>query len=705
MPERKSRFSLNSVSRFFQEKRIPAFFSALLVGLAIFGALVLPISLRPKPSILNVGDVAFQDIRAPRNFSFESDVLTNQARDDAEISVPPVYLPADPSISRKQIEKLRNILGFMHSVRQDQFASGSQKINDLTAISDVQLTPEIAKNIISLEDARWEAVQTECIFLLEEVMKSSIRDDQVASVRRNLYPQIGFEFDSTETEIIGTLVSQMIAANSLFSNESTAVMIEEVREQVAPVARQFRAGEIIVSSGEVIDSLDYEALQEFGFTEQKNRLTDYLSAALVVIVVMTFNLLYIRRIKRSTGQPVYHLPTIIMLFLVFLYIARFIIPNHTILPYLFPVAAFSLTVSSLISHQTGLIASLSLSLLVAFNEPSFLDLSLYYFLPSAIAIFVLGRGRRITIFFLAGFAIAVSGSMVIIAYRLLTSFLDLAGASTLIGASFVNGLGSVSITVILQYVLAQMLGKTTALQLMDLSRPDHPLLQELLLKAPGTYQHSLQVANLAEQAAKEINADPLLTRVGALYHDIGKVENPTFFIENQPPTQIDTHDNLDPVIASSTIIQHVEDGLSLGRKYHLPPQILAFINEHHGTSITRYQFDKALEKTDQPEQINKELFRYPGVSPQSRETALLMLADGCEARVKAEIPVEPEDIERIVNENIKFALNQGQLDHTELTLNDLRNIARSFTRTLQNTYHHRVIYPKMEAPEKLLESD
>jgi len=705
LPERKTRVFLRSFNKFFREKHIPTFISVLLVGLVIFGALVLPISLRPKPSILNVGDVAFQDIRAPRNFSFESEVLTDQARDEAETAVPPVYLPADPSISRKQIEKLRNILGFIHSVRQDQFASSAQKINDLTAISEVQLNPEIAKNILILEDLRWEALQSECIFLLEEVMKSSIREDQVASVRRNLYPQIGFEFDSTETEIIGTLVSQLISANSLFSNESTAVVIEEVRAQVEPVTRQFRAGEIIVSSGEVIDLLDYEALQEFGFTEQRNRLTDYLSAALVVIVVMTFNLLYIRRIRRSTGQPIAHLPIIIVVFLVFLYIARFIIPNHTILPYLFPVAAFSLTVSSLIGHQTGLIASLSLSLLVAFNEPSFLDLSLYYFLPSAIAIFILGRGRRITIFFLAGFAIAVSGSMVIIAYRLLTSFLDLAGASTLIGASFVNGLGSVSITVILQFVLAQMLGKTTALQLMDLSRPDHPLLQELLLKAPGTYQHSLQVANLAEQAAKEINADPLLTRVGALYHDIGKVENPTFFIENQPPTQIDTHDNLDPVIASSTIIQHVEDGLSLGRKYHLPPQILAFINEHHGSSITRYQYDKALEKTGSPDEINKELFRYPGISPQSRETALLMLADGCEARVKAEIPVEPDDIERIVNENIKFALNQGQLDYTELTLNDLRVIAHSFTRTLQNTYHHRVIYPKMETPERLLESD
>lgn len=681
------------------EKGASSLISAALVSLAIFAALVLPISFRPAPSILNIGDVAFQDIRAPRTFSFESEILTEEARNQAEKSVAPIFLPADPSISRKQVEKLRNILNFINSVRQDSFATHEQKISDLLAIADVQLFPDAAENIINLDDSSWEAVRVESLFLLEEIMKAPIREDQVTSTKRNLSPQIGFEFNVSEAEIIGTLVSDLIIANSLFSNESTAESIEEVRNRVAPITRQFRAGEIIISSGEVIDQLDYEALQEFGFTQEKNRLIDYLSAGLLVIAIMAFNLLYLRRIKRSTGRTVENLPTIVILFLAFLYIARFIIPNHTILPYLFPVAAFSLTISSLISFQTGLIASMSLSLLIAFNEPSLMDLSIYYFLPSAIAIFILGRGRRMTVFFLAGLAIAVSGSMIIIAYRLLNSFLDAAGASTLIGAAFVNGFGSVTITVILQYALAQFLGKTTALQLMDLSRPDHPLLQELLLKAPGTYQHSLQVANLAEQAAKEINADPLLTRVGALYHDIGKTNNPTFFIENQPSTQIDTHENLDPVLASSTIIQHVDDGLKLGRKYHLPPQILAFINEHHGTSLTRYQYDQALEKSDDPQRIDKGLFRYPGVSPQSRETALLMLADGCEARVKAEAPVEPSDIERIVKENIRHALNQEQLDHTGLTLNDLRVITQSFTRTLENTYHHRVVYPKVEASE------
>ncbi|MDP2965716.1 MAG: HDIG domain-containing protein [Pelolinea sp.] len=684
----------------FRISRFTSFLSVLLIAIAIFLALILPISLRPAPSLLKIGDVAFQDIRAPRSFSYFSEILTENARKEAERTVSPIYLPANPAISRKQIEKLRSILGYINSVRSDTFSSEEQKSKDLSAISEVTFTNNMVKALLRLTSDRWESLQSECLFLLEDVMKSSIREDQVVTIKRNLSPRIGLEFNEVEASIINELVSPLIVANSVFSNESTARAIEEVRSLIEPISKQYISGEIIINSGEVIDPLTWEALQELGFTEPKNRITDYISAGLLVTAVMGFNLLYIRRVKHSFGKVIEGLPVIILTFLTFLFFARFIIPNHAILPYLFPIAAFGVTIASLFNYEAGLIFSISLSLLAGFNEGIRMDLAVYYFIPSAIAIFILDRGRRITIFFLAGLGIAISGSLLVIAYRLQNSFLDITGASTLIGAAFVNGFGAISLTLIFQYILAQLLGKTTALQLMDLSRPDHPLLQELLLNAPGTYQHSLQVANLAEQAAKEINADALLTRVGALYHDIGKSQNPNFFIENQLPSQIDTHENLDPLITSATIIQHVADGFKLGRKYHLPPQILAFINEHHGTSITRYQYEQALEKTTNSTKVNKELFRYPGQKPNTKETALLMLADGCEARVKAGSPKNPDEIEKIVSENIKAALNQGQLDHSILTLNDLRIITKSFTRTIQNTYHHRIIYPKQEITDQ-----
>jgi putative nucleotidyltransferase with HDIG domain len=231
---------------------------------------------------------------------------------------------------------------------------------------------------------------------------------------------------------------------------------------------------------------------------------------------------------------------------------------------------------------------------------------------------------------------------------------------------------------------------------MDLSRPDHPLLQELLIKAPGTYQHSLQVANLAEQAARVIKGDALLTRVGALYHDVGKSLDPSFFIENQPPGQMDTHEDMDPVITAATIIQHVTDGIKLAKKYRLPLQIQAFILEHHGTTITRYQYSQAVTDAGGEKFVEKSLFKYPGPIPQSKETALLMLADGSEARMRSESPETIEAILGIVEESIAYYVQNGQLDNADLTLFDIQKVIKSFTRTFRNTYHHRIKYPDQD---------
>ena len=217
------------------------------------------------------------------------------------------------------------------------------------------------------------------------------------------------------------------------------------------------------------------------------------------------------------------------------------------------------------------------------------------------------------------------------------------------GTAFLNGIASASLTLLLQFLFSQILGIATVLQLMEISRPDYPLLQFLLRNAPGTYQHSLQVANLAEQAAETIGADALLSRVGALYHDVGKSTNASFFIENQVPGNFDSHDDLDPTKSAETIIQHVSDGLQLTRKYRLPPRIRDFISEHHGTLITRYQFTRAVEAAgNNPDLVDPEQFRYPGPAPRSRETALLMLADGCEARARAELPKDDVELRKLI---------------------------------------------------------
>ncbi|HMD80439.1 MAG TPA: HDIG domain-containing protein, partial [Anaerolineales bacterium] len=298
-------------------------------------------------------------------------------------------------------------------------------------------------------------------------------------------------------------------------------------------------------------------------------------------------------------------------------------------------------------------------------------------------------------FFRAGMAIALAGIAMLLAFRFPFTTTDGIGLLTLGGAAIFNGLASASIALLLQYFFAQSLGLTTALQLIEISRPDFPLLQFFLRNAPGTYQHSLQVANLAEQAAELIGADALLTRVGALFHDVGKANNPMFFIENQPQGQINTHEDLDPVEAAATIIAHVHDGVALARKYRLPRRIDDFILEHHGTMVTRYQYNHALENAGgDASKVDIEKFLYPGPSPRSRETALLMIADGAEARARAERPQDEESLRKIVRTTIESAQKQGQLDDTRLTVRDLSIVTDLFVTILRGTHHHRINYPK-----------
>jgi len=380
--------------------------------------------------------------------------------------------------------------------------------------------------------------------------------------------------------------------------------------------------------------------------------------------------------------------------LVFVVGARFIIPDRTVLPYAYPLASIGLLISTMFGLEAGIIFSLLTALLVPYGMPNALDLIPYYMISSLVGVFVLGSARRVWTFFRSGMAVAGAGIIALLAFRFPFVSMDGIAMLQLAGAAVFSGLASSSIALLLQYFIAQTLGLTTALQLIEISRPDFPLLQFFLRHAPGTYQHSLQVANLAEQAAELIGADALLTRVGALFHDVGKALNPTFFIENQPDGSANPHDVLDPEQSAAIIIAHVTDGAALARKHRLPRRIDDFILEHHGTMITRYQQSEAIKAAGGDEsKVDITKFQYPGPRPRSRETALLMLADGTEARARAIKPQGEDEIRKLVLSTIEAAQKQGQLDNTQLTLQDLSIITDAFVTILKGTHHSRIPYP------------
>lgn len=683
--------------------RRPLFFLLLILiysGVTLL-SLILQVIIPASSSSLQAGQVAYQDILAPADITFTSEVRTQQQREAAARAVQPVYTLPDTSIARRQLEQLRTALTFITSVRADAFASTAEKLNDLAALDEIHLQQDTANRILGLSESRWQAVQQEAISVLEQVMRGVIRDDRLEDVRRSIPSLVSLSLTEEQSQIVAELTAAFVAPNSFYSESLTEAARRDAASAVAPVMRTFKSGETVVQRGAIVSELDVEALREMGLSQPVLDWKDLVSVVGLLILSLSFLILYLRR-SRALNRDLRGLTLVTVLFLAFLMIGRLVAYGSPSLAYIFPLAAYGMTVAVLFGTQPALISSLPLSILVAFQLPNALELTSFYILTSYFGVMSLGRARRVTAFFMAGAAITASGALVTIIYRLPDASTDWTTLATLSGASFLNGIASAAMGVLLQFFLAQFMGMTTALQLMELSRADHPLLQEMLRNIPGTYQHSLQVANLAEQAAERIGADTLLTRVGAVYHDVGKLSNPQFFIENQLPGSPNPHDSLDPLTSAAIIIRHVTEGVALATKYRLPQRICDFILEHHGTMITRYQYVKAVEAAGGDEsRVDVEQFRYPGPRPRSRETAILMLADGCEARVRAERPRNEEEVRALIKSVIEQRMSSGELDDTDLTLRDLEKIQDSFTATLRGIYHPRIEYPRLEKKAQL----
>jgi cyclic-di-AMP phosphodiesterase PgpH len=666
--------------------------TALLAYISLLGPLYASLT----ASQLQQGEVASQDILAPRTATYNSQVLTETQRDLASRSIAPVYTQPDPGVARRQLERLRATLAFINTTRADSFASLDRKITDLAALEHIHLSHDTAESILTMSNASWQRVEQETTLVLETVMRRTIREDRLEDERRIIPAWVSLALPEDLAAVVADIVSGFIAPNSFYSESLTAAARQEAREAVAPISRTFLVNETIVQRGQVITSADLEALEFFGLRQPEARWQDLAGAAALVVLMVVFVILYMHR-RPALVHDMRGMVLIAVLFLLFLLIGRLVVPGHVVVPYIFPLTAFSLVLVTLFGIEVALIFTLPLVILFAYNLPNGLDLTVYYLLGAFVGIFTLGPARRLAAFFWAGAAIGVASAIVIIAFRLPQPDTDWIGILTLIGIAHLNGIASAGLTVLLQVFLAQFLGLTTALQLMEISRPDNPLLQFILRNSPGTYQHSLQVANLAEQAAEHIGADPLLTRVGALYHDAGKALNPFYFIENQVPGSINPHDELDPLSSSAAIIRHVTDGLELARKHRLPGRIRDFIAEHHGTMVTRYQYVRAVEAANgEEEQVDENLFRYPGPRPQSRETAILMLADGTEARMRAERPRDEAEIRALVESVVAGCQDADQLDDTDLTFNELDKIVETFITTLRGLYHPRIEYPKLD---------
>ena len=680
-------------ARWRARMRLLLFLAAL--GAVIFVSLVVEVSGVGNVQV-DVGDVSPITVVAPRAITYRSDVLTQEAREQARRNVQPIYNVPETRVARRQLARAREVVDYISLVRDDPYASQEQKIAWLQAIPDLSLTDVESQAILSLDDADWQAVVNEVYRVLSIVMRREIREGEVAKAQRAAPALISLDLNETQAEAVQALVDGLIVANTFYNEEETQKARDAAAEAVQPVNRTIAAGEVILREGDVVSDLDVEALGALGLLQPERSWRDYLSALIIALVLDGIFVAFVTWRRRDIWSETLPVFLLLIIFSAFILMAKLMLPMHALLPYLFPIASMTMLLGSLIDLPISIVATALLTLLMGRFIGAELNILAYLFLGGVVGALALGKAERLNSFVRAGLWIIAINLLLLIAFQLpQPEALDNQGVMELAFSGVVNGIFASSFTLVIYYLLGQLFGVTTSLQLLEISRPNHPLLRQLLLKAPGTYHHTLIVSNMAEEAAVAIGADSLLTRVGSYYHDIGKTIRPYFFIENNTDGE-NPHDRIDPYTSARIIISHVPDGVDLAKKHRLPPGIIDFIKEHHGTTRVEYFYHKAVQMQDDPNKVDESAFRYPGPKPHTRETAILMLADSCEATVRAMRPQTRDEMLEVIRSVISRRLMSGQLDDSPLTLKDLTHIAEAFARVLQGIHHPRIKYPSEE---------
>ena len=680
------------LSRAWEAAQLGIIFAFGLIGTVL--ALSVSSSESGSTLALQAGDVAGQDVLAPHELRYQSSVLTDQAKAAAEQAVADIYDPPNSDIARLQLERLSASLDFISAVRADEIATSEERLQDLMAMKDLLLDQQEAQALLNLPASRWEAVRLESLSVLEQVMRGEIREDRVGDASRGVRTLISFGMADEQAQVVEEFVTAFVAANSLFNNEETTAARQEARDAVAPVARSFAPGQTIVALGDPVSALDVEALEAFDLLKPPNRFQDVATLSLLVAVLGSAVAIFAYRIHPEMLQNVRISWVTSALFVITSLGLGYAVSGQTVLPYFFPAATLPMLLAILVGPGMGVMSAMVLGALAAYFGARGVEISLYFMLSGALGALAIGRAERLGVFAWSGIVASLAAVAVVLVFRIPDPAADTFEKAQVVGGAMITGILSAGLAFGVLLLIGSALRITTNIQLIELSRPDHPLLQLLLRTAPGTYQHSLQVANLAEQATRAIDGNELLTRVGCLYHDVGKTERPQFFIENQLSGQ-NIHEQMDPATSASMIIAHVTDGQELARKHRLPKVVADFILEHHGTMRTEYQYHLALKAAgDETDGVDPRDFTYPGPRPRSKETAILMLADGVEAKIRADMPEDEASLDEAVAWVIEDRLSKKQLARTDLTLKNLDTIRRSFVKTLRSIYHPRIRYPE-----------
>ena len=719
--------------------------------LMFFLAMVLTIIIVPKgglvPDYYSPGDIAARDIKAPRDLLIPDQHLTEQKRLEAESAVPPLY-DFDPRAGHDIAERLLQTLqhintevnrGVAPENLHKEVESGlgasltDQELKALSAVpaeSDVleqlrhlisqSLAGKVVGNLQLFQADREKGIiirnlltQSEAETLGQETVRGL--DDVETALRTQLKTIPGLSVNNRQV-LLGVL-QKLLRPNLTFNKNETESRKRVAREEIKPVLFQVKKGEMVVREGERVNEGQIKklrALRDIG--------DDYstLRTGFGLFVVISLLLFSCHRFAKRNIRK-YRPQSRDLLFLVSIFIGLFALIKLSIFVasalesafpyidsstyyYLFPFAAGAMLVRIVLNSEVALIFAILSSFVLGVLFGNNLLISLYVLAGSLTAAHWVRHCKERSTLFRAGFRLSLVNGMMVFGFLLVAGRpLDVqflykiafALAGGLVCAVIVNG------TIPL---IESLFRYTTDIKLLELANMNTPVLRELMIQAPGTYHHSVIVGNLVEAAAEAINANPLLARVAAYYHDIGKIRKPLYFVENLG-SQENKHDKLAPSMSALILMAHVKDGVEMAKENKLGDTLIEVIRQHHGTSLIKFFYDKAKNK-EQPgaQHVDEREYRYPGPKPQTREAALIMLADAVEAASRTLTEPTPARIQGMVQKIINNIFIDGQLDECELTLKDLHNIAKSFNRILAGIFHHRIDYPEPAYKERDKES-
>lgn len=659
------------------------------------------------------GDIATDNVYYfGTSTSFTSQVYTEQARQLAASEVEQLYKYDEQALSNMQVQ-IDSLFDDMHNVRLsvDSDEGRQQALSALLTPADGSApAAAVVEYYLGLTDET------------ESELKNRLKNAVVTAYGREEFGEGELEqveascrktiknSNSGNAEKLLLAAADMLTfkATYVFDRVATADAVSQAMSSVQPVTVTVYPGEQILQRGAQVTAADVEMLEELNLQRVDGDYQPYMGLLLFICIAYGLLLAYCTKMGGDSKINAGSITLISLLFVVILLIARVItlikidssLTSDWMLGLAIPVPAFSMLVAALVNKRTAIFSTVIVSIFVGIMCGVHMLYACAALIGGLVAVLQISKMNSRSYYAMAVLNISMIYLLVAVSWCFMWSY-DRSSLYVAMLMSLLNGVLSVILTVGTMPLLESAFSITTGIRLMELANINHPLLKKLMIEAPGTYNHSIIVGNLAEAAADRIGADGLLVRVASYFHDIGKVKRPNFFVENQKPGD-NPHDKLQPSLSTFIITSHTKEGAEMAREYKLPREIIDIIEQHHGTSLVQGFYKKAQaqqENSDIDIAIREEDFCYPGPKPQTREAALVMLADSCQAAVQSMTAPTSGQIEGMVRDIVKGKLNSGQLDQCALTFRDLDIISSTYATILAGANHYRIPYPEQLAKE------